>query len=191
MSSVSGRMMRNTGLLNATLQEWAWLNTERIGSYRERSRADFLISITSQASALTRIILTSNHFPPNNTWIYEHKSSGVRINEQKTRLTEISTTDQFSLSALFLQPSTVSAENNKWKQLAPKPLSYFFQALIDFTKHKFWTASSKPEWSGHQKHSRSRDTPKKNKVFWIWNNTHPSHSLPTQYFPTDPRNDPF
>lgn len=65
------------------------------------------------------------------------------------------------MSVLFLQLSTASA----WKQQTARPqtMQLFFKATIDFTKHKFWTASSKPEWSGHQKHSRSKDIPKKTK----------------------------
>lgn len=62
---------------------------------------------------------------------------------------------------------------------------------MDFTRHKFWTASSKPEWSDHQKHSRSTDIPKKSKYFTCETNAHPTQSLPIEYFSIATKNLPF
>lgn len=71
---------------------------------------------------------------------------------------------RFSVSSI---PSTKHGFHLKTKQnkdsSPPNREVIFLKHSLIFTKHKFWTANSKPEWSGHQKHSRSRDIPKKTK----------------------------
>lgn len=78
-------------------------------------------------------------------------------------MTEIFITDQFVSSIPSTEHSFCLKTTGEDSSPPNHAVVFFFKATIDFTKHKFWTASSKPEWSGHQKHSRSRDIPEKTK----------------------------